>query len=145
MEPTRIVMMDLDPHTCPEDHGGRLTRLLRGGMSPSPIDIQTITHFPPKTPPPPPDLIFLRPSGTEDLSETVQFLRGKWSTTPIFGLFCTSRNTPTAVYQAFCNGLDDFLTCPLRDIDVFPRIQRLLEGKEATLGRRMTDYLPATK
>jgi len=36
------------------------------------------------------------------------------------------------VLQACYNDLEDFLTCPFRDIDVFPRVQRLLWGKVET-------------
>jgi DNA-binding NtrC family response regulator len=36
------------------------------------------------------------------------------------------------VWQSLQTGLDDFLTCPLRDIDVLPRIQRLLRRREET-------------
>jgi DNA-binding NtrC family response regulator len=132
MEPTRIVMMDLDPHTCPEDHSGKLTTLLHSCTSTHAIDMQTVTDFPPARSSLASDLIVLRPSVTEDLSAMVQIIRTRWSPAPIVGLFCAGLATPMAVWQALPGDLDDFLTCPFRDIDVFPRIQRLLREQTVT-------------
>ena len=132
MDTVRVLIMDPDPLTCPDDHCGWLIKLLRGFTSPIAIDIQADTHFLSENRSSSPDLIFLRFLGIENLLEMVQSLRKRWSFIPIFGLFCASRDTPSAVYQAWRDGLDDFLTCPLRDIDVFPRIQRLLEGRDVT-------------
>ena len=123
MEPTRIVMMDLDPHSCPEDHGGQLTKLLRNCTFTSAVAIQVVTHLPSETRCPPPDLIVLRPACPANLSELGQCLRSRWDSTPIVGLFCTGMTTLAAVGQSLLDDLDDFLTCPLRDIDVFPRMQ----------------------
>ena len=129
MESTRIVMMDFDSHTCPEDHGGRLMHLLRHCTSTSAITMQTVTELPSETSCPPPDLVVLRRSCPANLSEMVQCLRRRWNSTPIVGLFCTGMITPAAVWESRFVDLDDFLTCPFRDIDVYPRIQWLLREK----------------
>jgi DNA-binding NtrC family response regulator len=62
----------------------------------------------------------------------VQHLKSGWSPTPVLGLLCTGKDTPTEVPQAILNDLDDFFTCPIRDIDVYARVQRFLRGKRET-------------
>jgi DNA-binding NtrC family response regulator len=63
----------------------------------------------------------------EHMAEMTRGLRHRWQPASIVGLFCTGRHTPAAVYDALHTGVEDFLSCPLRDIDVFPRVQRLLQ------------------
>jgi DNA-binding NtrC family response regulator len=65
----------------------------------------------------------------ENLPEMAQWLRHRWKLAAIVGLFCTGRHTPAAVYQALHIDVEDFLSCPFRDIDVFPRVQRFLQGE----------------
>jgi len=36
------------------------------------------------------------------------------------------------VRQSLFDDLDDFFTCPIRDLDVYPRVQRCLQGKGET-------------
>jgi transcriptional regulator with GAF, ATPase, and Fis domain len=127
-----ILIMDRDPYACPEDHCGRLATLLHGLASASAIRMQSVTRLSSETLSPAPDLILLRPSITENLPEVVQCLRGSGSPVPILGLFCIGKDTPAVVLQACGNDLEDFLTCPFRAIDVFPRVQRLLWGKGET-------------
>jgi two-component system response regulator GlrR len=129
MDPSHILIVDLASSSCPENHCGRFAKLLRSMLSTRAIDVQTVTHCPPKALAPP-DLIFLRPSMTENLSKIVWSLKSEWKPAPILGLFCTGRHTPAAVYQALHHDVDDFLSCPFRDIDVFPRVQRLLLGEK---------------
>ena len=63
----------------------------------------------------------------------VQRLKGRWSPAPILGLLCTGKDTPAAVRQSLFDDLDDFFTCPIRDLDVYPRVQRCLQGKRETI------------
>ena len=102
-----ILIMDRDPHACPEDHCGRLATLLHGLASASAIRMQTVTGLPSETLSPSPDLILLRPSVTEDLPDLVQCLRGRGSPVPGLGLFCIGKDTPAVVLQACCNDLED--------------------------------------
>lgn len=78
-----------------------------------------------------PDLILLRPSLINPLPEVLSSLREKWAQSPVIGLLCTKWNHSSgSVFQSFLHGLDDFLSCPFKEIDVIPRIQRLLHWKE---------------
>jgi hypothetical protein len=73
MDPIRIVILELDPRACQENHGARLTMLLRKFLSPSTIDIQSLHHLPSELGSPP-TLILLRPACAESLSELVPLL-----------------------------------------------------------------------
>jgi two-component system response regulator GlrR len=126
-----ILLIDLDSHVCPENHSRRLRRSLQSVTSGR--TLQTVTHLPSVTTSPPPALIILQPSGIANLSEMAQHLKSIWSPTPILGLFCTGKATPTAVQQSLIDKLDDFFTCPLRDLDVSLRVQRQLQGKGDTV------------
>jgi len=87
MEPIRVALLELDPKACQENHGARLTMLLRDFMPPSTIAIQSFHHLPSKMCSPP-TLILVRPACTESLSELVPFLRNRWRRAFIIGLFC---------------------------------------------------------
>jgi two-component system, NtrC family, response regulator GlrR len=127
MGPANILLIDLQPHICPENHSGQLQRSLRR-ITPVRA-LQTMTHFPSETALPSPSLIILQPSGTENLSHMVQYLRERWGPAPILGLLCTGKVPPTTVPPSCLDDLDDFFTCPIRDIDVSLRVQRCLQDE----------------
>ena len=131
MGPANILLIDLDPQECPENHSGRLRRSLRHMTSIRAL--HTMTHFPSATALPSPTLIILQPSGTENLSQMVQHLKDRWGPAPILGLLCTGKVPPTPVPPSSLDDLDDFFTCPIRDIDVYLRVQRCLQGKRDTV------------
>ena len=131
MEPIHVAILELDPKACQENHGARLTMLLRDVLSPSTITVQSFHHLPSKMCSPP-TLILVRPVCAESLSELVPCLRKRWRGASIIGLFCTGKYTPAAVSRALRTDLDDFLCCPFRDFDVFPRMQQLLQGNGET-------------
>src|SRR5262249_43425863 len=91
----------------------------------------------------PPTLILVRPACTESLSELVPFLRNRWRRASIIGLFCAGKDTPVAVSRALRADLDDFLCCPFRDLDLFPRMQQLLQGDGETNTMPQAEEAPA--
>jgi two-component system response regulator GlrR len=127
MEPIHVAILELDPKACQENHGARLTLLLRDLFSPRTITIQSFDHLPAELASPP-TLILVRPACTESLADLVPCLRKRWHWAPIIGLFCTGKYTPAAVSRSLRTDLDDFFCCPFRDFDVFPRLQQLLQG-----------------
>ncbi len=138
-----VLLMDLDPDACRGGCCGQLGELLRQASGSEAMSLRTVTHFPPESLSPPPGLILLRPSITASLSEMIQELRRRWRFAPLLGLFCSGKHTPAAVHHAIHNGLDDFLSCPFRNIDLLPRIQRLVESQEATVATPQSSELKA--
>lgn len=131
MEPTHAWMIDLDPMSCPGKHCDKLSELLAHGASINLMEALEPSRLPPDTIPPP-ALIFLRSSTTDDLHEVMRDLRQRWEHVPVFGLFCQSHRTPAAVDAALRTGLDDFICCPFRDVEVLPRIRRILPPSTET-------------
>jgi DNA-binding NtrC family response regulator len=127
MEPVHVAILELDSKVCQENHGERLTMLLRNTTPSSTITIQSFHHLPSEMRSPP-ALILVRPACAESLADLVPCLRKRWRQASIIGLFCTGKHTPTAVSRALRTELDDFFCCPFRDCDVFPRMQQLLQG-----------------
>jgi DNA-binding NtrC family response regulator len=78
-----------------------------------------------------PDLIFLRSSGPDLFAEALFFIKKKWQSTPIVGVFCVGWDQPKDVAESSLSGLDDFLTCPFnnRALEVSARVWRLFQNK----------------
>ena len=132
MEPVHVVILDLGLQACSADHGAWLARLLRDSASPRAIDIQSFHRLPSATLTPP-ALILLRPASAGHLSELVPCLRGRWPRATLLGLFCPGEEPSAAGYHVWRSALDDFLTCPFRDMDVVLRMQPLLQGTPETV------------
>jgi hypothetical protein len=99
MEPVHVAILELDSKVCQENHGARLTMLLRDAMPPSTITVQSFRHLPSEMRSPP-TFILVRPACAESLSELVPLLRERWPEASIIGLFCTGKDTPAAVSRA---------------------------------------------
>jgi hypothetical protein len=129
MEPARMVILELGPQTCPEDHSRQMVRLLRDSQRTWTIDTQIVTRCPLPTLLPPPDIICLQPSAVAKLPQILRLLRQSWDSAALFGLFCMGTDTPAVAWHGLFDGLADYCTCPFRDIDVLPRVQRLLRNR----------------
>jgi two-component system response regulator GlrR len=130
MVSARMVIMALGPQECPEDHSIRLARLLCDGLCAWTVDMQIVTHFPPPPLSPPPDIICLQLSKTRNVPEVIHSFRERYASASLLGLFCIGADIPAAVLSGLLDDLDDYLTCPFRDVDVFPRVQRLLRSRK---------------
>jgi two-component system response regulator AtoC len=125
-----FLIVDLNPHSCPANTCGHLAGLVRDSIPAAEIDIQLSTLLPLRTKPSQPDLIFLRPSSLKVLPDVLHKLRKESDRCPIIGIFCTGWDRPGDVSEAVVKGLDDFLTCPYKKVDLFPRIRRLLDRSQ---------------
>lgn len=105
MVPARMLIIDLNPQACPEDHSVRLAGLLQDGLANTAINIQIMTHVPVQSLSPPPDLVVLRSTSTTSLSETAQSLKQRWSRASLLGLFCFEEDNASTVLQCLRNGL----------------------------------------
>ena len=127
----KILIVDLDPHYSPIEvcNCKQLPRLIQSFLPLGEMHLQTVTTFPPTPMISPPDLILFRPSAKKLSLATLYSFREAWSETSILGLFCVKWENPHVVSQALLNGLDDFVSCPFTEVDLFPRLQRLLQVK----------------
>jgi hypothetical protein len=128
MHPLHILLVDLDS-PCPIGHCIQLAALLQRALSGREIRLQTTTVFPPTTRVAPPDLILLRPSLEKPSREALCSCRRNGHMTPMLGLFCHGWEDPQHILHTLHNDLDDFISCPFTEIDLFRRLQRLLHSK----------------
>lgn len=80
-----------------------------------------------------PDLILFRPSSRESFEQITRSFRKKWNQSSILGLLCVGWDSPHEICRSLESSLDDFLTCPFREIEILPRIQRLLRWENAAI------------
>lgn len=128
MAPYRVLILDINPFFSPEDDCRQLPKLVENILPFGEIYLQTITHFPPRPINFIPDLIFLR-STTESFAKVLLHLRKHWNHASIIGFFCYGRDHSRDVFQSLVSGLDDFVSSPFREIDLAPRILRLIYRK----------------
>jgi DNA-binding NtrC family response regulator len=125
---TSILILDLADRSCPDEHRASLSGLVRECLSPSAADIHVSTALGVERHRPSPDCVLLRPSLATPASAVLPSLRRQWADVPVLGLLCVQHSHAT-VSRALAGGLDDFLLCPFRPVELSPRIDRLL-GKE---------------
>lgn len=128
----RILVADLNPAPCPADQCGHFPELMASFLPSGQIHLQTTNTFPTEATYSAPDLIVLRPSLEKSFEEITRSFRKKWKQSSILGLLCVGWDSPKDIYQSLESSLDDFLACPFREIDLIPRIHRLLRWKERT-------------
>ena len=86
-----------------------------------------------------PDLVVLMADRTAGLTRAVIKLRRKWDAAPLLGCFCSAVATSSGVRRALEAGVDDYINCPVRDIDLLPRVERLLQRRAARRALSGTD------
>jgi DNA-binding NtrC family response regulator len=128
-----ILIMDLNPNTYPTDPCRRLAEQMYNSLSVMKPQIHTVTLFPPKKVPFFPDIILFRPFLAQNSSEIIRFLRRNWNLVPILGLFCHGKTTSPSTFQFLLEQLDDFLSCPFNETDLYLRIQRIFQSKKKIL------------
>jgi DNA-binding NtrC family response regulator len=126
-----ILVLDLNATPCPADTCRELTKLVQGFAPLGQISLQTSDIFPPRLISAVPDLVLLRPSLKESLEELTKSVRRQWNQSSILALFCAGWDNPTQMCQSLLNYMDDFLSCPFKEMDLFLRIQRLFHWKTA--------------
>jgi DNA-binding NtrC family response regulator len=130
MHRNHLVIMELAPHFCPLENRIELPALIRRCFPDKEIDLHHVEALELYDLPRKPDLWLLRPSVTMPVSRLLPPFRKHWGGIPIVGLFCTEGDSPDEVVTSLSCGLDDFLVCPFREIDLIPRIRRLLHTNE---------------
>jgi DNA-binding NtrC family response regulator len=130
MHRNHLVIMELAPHFCPGENRIELPTLIRRCFPAEAIDLHHVEASELHDLPRKPDLGLLRTSVTMPVSRLLPPLRKSWGRIPIIGLFCAGGDSPDEVVTSLSCGLDDFLVCPFREIDLIPRIRRLLHINE---------------
>jgi DNA-binding NtrC family response regulator len=81
-----------------------------------------------------PDLILLRPSISAAAQELIQSFKGKWPRASILVLLCARWEKLLPDLSSVLTHVDDFLSCPFQDSELFLRVKRLLRTNRVTSG-----------
>lgn len=136
MERHRVLIVDVNSLPCTGGGCGGIASLIES--STPKIRLEATTAFPPKCILAAPVLVLLRPSRAAISSGLLSALRNKWSQASILGLFCSGWESSCDALQFLLEGLDDFVSCPFKSIDLIPRVQRLLPCESSSSSRART-------
>jgi DNA-binding NtrC family response regulator len=81
-----------------------------------------------------PDVILLRPSIGEAAQELIQSCKRKWPCVLILALLCARWEKLLPDLSSVLTDVDDFLSCPFQDSELFLRVKRLLQTRRVTNG-----------
>jgi DNA-binding NtrC family response regulator len=81
-----------------------------------------------------PDLILLRASAGHLVRELTAVCKKKWNQVSILALLCPPLERVTEDLPSILTKVDDFLSCPFRDSELFLRVRRLLQAKQMAEG-----------
>jgi len=130
MNRRQVLILDLGDGSCPREHHDSLSGLVQECLVPGDTGIHLSTTLLPDSRLPVPDCVLLRPSASISASEALLELRRQWAYVPVLGLLC-ARQSHVSVSSALAGGLDDFLLCPFRRVELTPRLDRLLSARRA--------------
>ncbi|MDQ6734148.1 MAG: sigma 54-interacting transcriptional regulator [Nitrospirota bacterium] len=145
MGPHHIVIMDCEPHACAAGQHDRLPLLLKQTFPSAQVDIHTVPSSAPQGMSLRTDLVLLHQGSTVSVAESLSMLRQGSRYVPVLGLFCARYDPPQDVATFLQHGMDDFLFCPFRDIELRPRVQRFLQHEPGHVLGRSEDLPPAPR
>lgn len=132
MERHHIVLVEDGLDGCPSGRCGQLSDLLRSSMRSQEIQVQIVSQCPPTGPFCTPDLLLMRPSPAWSQNQMVGTWGSQRHQMSILGLFCGGRDGSNRVVQALHKGLEDFLICPFKEVEIASRIHALLDKKKTS-------------
>ncbi len=80
----------------------------------------------------PPDLILIHAASVFEISSFLKCFRESAKPSVIVGVFCSDRISHDDVTGLFDTGMDDYIVCPFRTVDMTPRIVKLLSERQWT-------------
>jgi two-component system response regulator AtoC len=76
-----------------------------------------------------PDVIFVRLPGDSSAHELIRSCRETWRQVSILALVCPAMQRLTKEFTSILRSVDDFLSCPFQDTELFIRIRRILRSR----------------
>jgi DNA-binding NtrC family response regulator len=127
MCPARILIMDLLAEPCVRGNCNHLRALIEEAFPNATIQASRAAQIP-DTYGREPDLVVLRTSLHLPLTQIVRSLRDTWRVTSAVAVLCHWAHTVAELLESLERGLDDYFCCPIRDIELIPRLRRLLSS-----------------
>jgi hypothetical protein len=121
-----VLILNQNSAPCAADKCDSLLSLLQKSLSVKCIQEQRAKRLPDNLSSVP-DVILLRSSVAEVAQELIESCKEKWNRAAILALLCPGWEGPGFPPVLSC--VDDFLSCPFRDVDLVLRVKRLLQSK----------------
>lgn len=125
MPSPQILILDVENDPCSAGNCNRLPALIENEFPSGGVHLQTSLR-PPGAGSIEPDLVVLRTPARLPLAQVLKPLRERWKLASMLAVICRSSQTACELLDSLLHGLDDFLCCPFRDLDLVPRVRRLL-------------------
>jgi DNA-binding NtrC family response regulator len=122
---SRVLILNQNSAACAADKCDALSGLLQGSLSVSCLQKPCYNHFPTRVSSAP-DLILVRPSVDLAGSELIESCKQKWHRAAILALLCPRWGQPLGEFSCLLRSVDDFLSCPFQEAELFFRVERLL-------------------
>lgn len=127
MSPPQILIVDLEADPCLTGNCGHLRALIEKAFPTGSVcaceNAQVLEAIPKE-----PDLVVFRPPANLPLLQIVRSLRERWKAASAVAVLCRWSEPAADLLESLLHGLDDFFCCPIRDIEIIPRVRRLLPG-----------------
>ena len=72
-------------------------------------------------------VMLVHSSLTQDFDPLLTIIRRSAKSAPLLGIFCSDETNGTRIDELLAAGMDDFLFCPLRPVDLVARVRRLIQ------------------
>lgn len=125
-----ILIVENNPCPCTAEKCNKFSKLIQCFSFPEQVYFQTASSFSFDTIPFSPDLVIFCPI-KETFLKFLYSIKEKWNKATVLCLFCAEWNIVSEIFQSFHQGMDDFLFCPFKEIDLLLCIQRLLHQRNS--------------
>ena len=72
-------------------------------------------------------VVLVHSSLTQNFDPLLAIIRRSAKSAPLLGIFCSDETNGTGIDELLAAGMDDFLFCPLRPVDLVARVRRLIQ------------------
>jgi two-component system, NtrC family, response regulator GlrR len=128
-ENQRVLILNQNSTACAADKCGALLSLLQGSLAVSCLQEECNNQLPARVASIP-DLILLRPSVDQAAAELIESCKQKWHRAAILVLLCPRWGQPLGEFSCLLSSVDDFLSCPFQEAELFLRVERLLQSSK---------------
>ena len=122
-----VLIVDQSSSLCAASKCSSLSELLQSSLTVGSVLVQQNAAVP-VTMRPGPDLVLFRFSPSQISQRVVASYRLKWDHAPILALLCPDSDRSRDLLSVLAD-VDDFLSCPFANAELFLRVQRLLQVK----------------
>ena len=119
-----FLLLNLNASSCP-NNSTELASILRNYHWPWDVEL-CVKDLPLNASTVSPTLIFFCTQTLSQHKDIVCILRKTWEATPLISVWCPNNSLVEDLNSTVWNDVDEYLVCPFREVDLIPRIKRVL-------------------